>query len=104
MTRERLESSRAWLEQLPGDHWFIQIFAADADRHGEVESLLRRLAATGEDSDQLRVYFSELSGRPRYGVIYGDYPSREKAVAAIRGLSKQLRANKPYPRPAVRLR
>lgn len=104
MTRERLESSRPWLEQLPSDRWFIQIFAADAERHGEVESLLRRLAATGEDSDQLRVYFSELSGRPRYGVIYGEYPSREKATAAMRGLSKQLRANKPYPRPATRLR
>jgi MSHA biogenesis protein MshM len=104
LTRERIESSRAWLEQLPNDRWFIQIFAADADRHGEVESLLRRLTAGGEDSDQLRVYYSELSGRPRYGVIYGDYPSREKAAAAIRSLSAQLRANKPYPRPAVRLR
>lgn len=104
MTRERLESSRAWLEQLPNDRWFIQIFAADADRHGEVESLLRRLAASGEDSEQLRVYYSELSGRPRYGVIYGEYPSREKAVAAIRSLSKSLRANQPYPRPATRLR
>lgn len=104
MTRERIESSRAWLEQLPNDRWFIQVFAADADRHGEVESLLRRLVAAGEDSDQLRVYYSELSGRPRYGVIYGDYPSREKASSAIRGLSAQLRANKPYPRPAVRLR
>jgi MSHA biogenesis protein MshM len=104
MTRERLESSRPWLDQLPSDRWFIQIFAANAERHGEVESLLRRLAAAGEDSDQLHVYYSELSGRPRYGVIYGDYPSREKATAAMRGLSKQLRANKPYPRPATRLR
>ncbi|MBI5901407.1 MAG: AAA family ATPase [Rhodocyclales bacterium] len=104
LTRERIESSRAWLEQLPNDRWFIQIFAADAERHGEVESLLRRLAAGGEDSEQLRVYYSELSGRPRYGVIYGDYPSREKAATAIRSLSAQLRANKPYPRPAVRLR
>jgi MSHA biogenesis protein MshM len=104
MTRERLESSRPWLDQLPSDRWFIQIFAANAERHGEVESLLRRLAAAGEDSDQLHVYYSELSGRPRYGVIYGEYPSREKATAAMRGLSKQLRANKPYPRPATRLR
>jgi MSHA biogenesis protein MshM len=104
LTRERIESSRAWLEQLPNVRWFIQVFAADADRYGEVESLLRRLVAAGEDSDQLRVYYSELSGRPRYGVIYGDYPSRERAASAIRGLSAQLRANKPFPRPAVRLR
>jgi hypothetical protein len=43
LTRDRLESSKAWLDQLPNDRWFIQIFAADATRHAEVESLLRKL-------------------------------------------------------------
>ena len=104
MTRERLETSREWLEKLPNDHWFIQLFAADANRHAEVEGLLRRLAASGEDSDKIRVYYSDLSGTPRYGVIYGDYSSREAAISAMRNLPKSLRANKPYPRQAVRLR
>jgi type II secretory pathway predicted ATPase ExeA len=104
LTRERLEASRPWLEQLPNDRWFIQVFATDASRSAEVESLLRRLPATGEDAEKVRVYYSELSGAPRYGVIYGDFSSREAASAAIRTLPKQLRSSKPYPRQAIRLR
>ena len=104
LTRERLESSRAWLAQVPNEHWFIQIFDADATRHGEVEALLRRLSATEVDNSQLRLYHSALSGSPRYGVIYGDFASREAASAAIRALPKSLRANRPYPRQAIRLR
>jgi DamX protein len=52
----------------------------------------------------VRVYYSELSGKPRYGVTYGDYPTNAAAAAAIRELPKPLRANKPYPRQVVRLR
>jgi type II secretory pathway predicted ATPase ExeA/septal ring-binding cell division protein DamX len=104
LTRERLETSRPWLEQLPNDRWFIQVFATDASRYAEVESLLRRLPAIGEDAEKVRVYYSELSGTPRYGVIYGDFSSREAASAAIRTLPKQLRNSKPYPRQAIRLR
>lgn len=104
LTRERLESSRAWLEQAPNDRWFIQIFDADASRHAEVEALLRRLAPSDEENGQVRLYYSELSGRPRYGVIYGEYANREAATAAIRTLSRSLRVNKPYPRQVIRLR
>jgi type II secretory pathway predicted ATPase ExeA len=104
LTRDLLETSRPWLEQLPNDRWFIQVFATDASRHAEVESLLRRLPAIGEDAEKVRVYYSELSGAPRYGVIYGDFSSREAASAAIRTLPKQLRSSKPYPRQAIRLR
>ncbi len=104
LTRERLEASRGWLEQVPNERWFIQVFDADAGRHTEVEAFLRRLPASGEENAQVRLYYSELSGSPRYGVIYGDFESRDAATAAIRTLSKLLRANKPYPRQAVRLR
>ncbi|MBI5110181.1 MAG: AAA family ATPase [Rhodocyclales bacterium] len=104
LTRARLEASKPWLEQLPNDRWFIQVFATDASHYGEVESLLRRLPEAGEDAEKLRVYYSELSGAPRYGVIYGDYSSREAASAAIRTLPRQLRSSKPYPRQAIRLR
>ena len=104
LTREKLETSRPWLEQLPNNHWFIQVFATDASRHAEVEALLRRLTTMNDDLEKVRVYYSELSGAPRYGVIYGDYSSREAASAAIRALPKQLRSSKPYPRQAIRLR
>ena len=104
LTRDRLEASRGWLEQVPNERWFIQVFDADAGRHTEVEAFLRRLPANGEENTQVRLYYSELSGSPRYGVIYGDFESRDAATAAIRTLPKLLRANKPYPRQVVRLR
>lgn len=104
LTRERLEAGRTWLEQLPDNKWFIQVFAIEANRHADVEALLRRLSSSGIEMDNVHVYYSELSGKPRYGVTYGSYSSSSAASAAIRGLPQSLRINKPYPRQAVRLR
>jgi type II secretory pathway predicted ATPase ExeA/septal ring-binding cell division protein DamX len=104
LTRERLEASLPELEKLPDSHWFIQLFDAEGRRHGEVEAFLRRIAQIGADAEAIRVYYSELSGAPRFGVIYGDYSSREAATTAIRGLPPPLRANMPYPRQVIRLR
>lgn len=104
LTTERLEAGKDWLKQLPDDRWFIQLFATDAVRHAEVENLLRRLPSGGVEMDKVHVYYSDLSGKPRYGVTYGNYASAAAASAAARTLPQVLRANKPYPRQAVRLR
>jgi type II secretory pathway predicted ATPase ExeA/septal ring-binding cell division protein DamX len=104
LTTARLEAGQVWLQQLPDDRWFIQLFATEASRHAEVENLLRRLPSAGVEMDKVHVYYSELSGKPRYGVTYGSYPSAGAASAAARGLPQVLRVNKPYPRPAMRLR
>lgn len=104
LTLERLESGRLWLEQAPNDRWFVQIFDTDASRHADVEALLRSLSAKNIDLAGIHAYYSELSGRPRYGVIYGDFATRNASAAAIRDLPKPLRANQPYPRQVVKLR
>lgn len=104
LTRDRLEAGRNWLQQLPDDRWFIQVFDTAASRHGDVETLLRRLSPDSAEMSNIHVYYSDLSGTPRYGVTYGDYSNRAAAVAAMRGLPKLLRAGKPYPRQVVRLR
>ena len=104
LTLERLEAGRTWLEQLPDDRWFIQIFATDANRHAEVETLLRRLASSKVDMDRIHVYHSDLSGKPRFGVTYGDYATSAAAAAAMRGLPEPLQSSQPYPRQVVRLR
>ncbi|MCK9379770.1 MAG: AAA family ATPase [Sulfuritalea sp.] len=104
LTLERLEAGNTWLAQLPDDRWFIQIFATDASRHGEIEALLQKLAGNTFEMNNVHVYYSELSGKPRYGVMYGNYSTREAAAAAIRGLPKPLRTSSPYPRQVVRLR
>jgi type II secretory pathway predicted ATPase ExeA len=104
LTLARLNAGHTWLEQLPDDHWFIQVFATDAARHGEVETLLRKLAPNDAELDNIHVYYSELSGKPRYGVTYGSYSTRAAASAALHTLPKPLQANRPYPRQVVRLR
>jgi type II secretory pathway predicted ATPase ExeA/septal ring-binding cell division protein DamX len=104
LTRERLDAGQAWLEQLPDDHWFIQIFATDASQHAEVEALLRRVSSGKSGMSNIHVYYSELSGKPRLGVTYGSYATRAAASADIRELPKPLQANKPYPRKVARLR
>lgn len=104
LTRDRLEAGRVWLQQQPDDRWFIQIFDTAASQHGDVETLLRRLSRDSAEMSNIHVYYSDLSGTPRYGVTYGDYSSWTAAVAAMRGLPKLLRAAKPYPRQVVRLR
>ncbi len=104
LTLERLEAGNTWLEQLPDDRWFIQIFATDANRHAEVETLLRRLSSSTTGLGNIHVYYSDLSGKPRFGVTYGDYATSAAAAAAMRELPKPLRTNQPYPRQVVRLR
>jgi hypothetical protein len=104
LTRARLEAGRAWLEQQPNDRWFIQLFATDASRQGEIESLLSKLSSSKAEIDNIHVYYSELSGKPRYGIIYGEYSTRAAAVAAMRDLPAPLKTTKPYPRQVVRLR
>lgn len=104
LTQERIEAGQLWLQQTSNGRWFVQVFDTDASRHAEVETLLRNLSANDIDLAGIHAYYSELSGKPRYGVIYGDFASREAATAAIRDLPKQLRANQPYPRQVARLR
>jgi MSHA biogenesis protein MshM len=53
---------------------------------------------------QIRVYRSSLGGSDRLGVIYGDYPSREQANAALAKLGEISPASRPYVRAVARLR
>jgi len=104
LTLERLEAGRTWLGQLPDDRWFIQVYATNADQHGKIETLLNSLSSSKTEMSNIHVYYSELSGKPRYGVMYGEYSTSEAASTAIRELPKALRAGNPYPRQVVRLR
>jgi septal ring-binding cell division protein DamX len=103
LTQARIAAGQHWLEKAPNDHWFIQIWATDATQQEQVESFLNA-AAPQADFNNLRVYFSSLSGQPRYGIIYGDYPTHATAVAAIKQLPDILKKTKPYARQVSRLR
>ena len=98
---ERLAASEDWLRTVPDTHYFIQLFNADAKRAREVSHFLENNAL---DPRELRVYRSKLSGRDRFGVIYGDYPSAAEASADLARVAKISRIGKPYIRSVSKLR
>lgn len=100
---QRIAATRAWIESSPADRHFIQLLATDAGKHGDIENFLANLPAS-LDQAQLRVYRSNLSGRDRIGVIYGEYPSREAAARALQTLPTELRVGQPYVRSVGKLR
>jgi type II secretory pathway predicted ATPase ExeA len=104
LVRSRLEAGHLWLEQAPNNHWFIQLFATDADRPQEVAAALDKIMASAIDTNKIHIYYSTLSGKPRYGIVYGEYPTQAAAIAAMAGLPAVSGASRPYPRQVSRLR
>ncbi len=104
LTQERLKAGQSWLKEMPDNRWFLQLLAKDVEQHAQIEAFLTKAASGGADMGKLHVYHSDLSGKPRYGVIYGDYPSQDAALAAARKLPPVLQSARPYPRQVIRLR
>lgn len=103
LTRQHFSQYDQWIADAPNSHYFIQLLATDATNTGEIEGFLAR-ATEALDPSQVRAYRSALSGRDRVGVIFGDYASREEAVAAMQALPEPIKAAQPFPRQVSRLR
>jgi septal ring-binding cell division protein DamX len=101
--RIHLDQAARWLATVADEHWFLHLLTSDADDALAVERFLVQ-AAEQLDAQQLRVYAAQVGSRQRLGVIYGDYPSRAEAEAAIRELPPNLGALGAYPRQVRRLR
>ncbi|KAB2928182.1 MAG: AAA family ATPase [Dechloromonas sp.] len=102
LTRQHMEQYAAWIEEVPRTRYFIQLLATEATHTGEIEGFLAR--ATKElDPAEIRAYRSSLSGSDRVGVIYGDFPNRETAAAAMLALPESIKAAQPFPRQVSRL-
>ena len=96
-TSERIAATESWLATTAEDRWFIQLLATEARSADKIESFV---AGTIDlvGTEQVRVYVAEVQGNQRVGVIYGDYPSREQALAAVAQLPEALRKMQPFPR------
>ncbi|MFZ1900295.1 MAG: SPOR domain-containing protein, partial [Azonexus sp.] len=86
-----------WLATAPGDHYFIQLAARSAEHTDDVENFLARAGQWLEPAE-LRVYRTGTPESGKISVIYGDYPTRAAAWAAVRSLPEQIRQMRPYPR------
>ena len=103
LTRQHLAQYEEWIKDAPRQRYFIQLLATDATHTGEVEGFLARAVAALEPS-QIRVYRSSLSGRDRVGVIFGDFDSREEAVAAMQAMPDSIKTIQPFPRQVSKLK
>ena len=102
LTRQHFANYEQWMESAPPKHYFIQLLATDANHTGEIEGFLSR-ATKALDPAELRAYRSSLSGVDRVGVIYGDFPNREAASAAMQALPESIKAVQPFPRQVSKL-
>jgi MSHA biogenesis protein MshM len=100
---ERIAASQNWLKRTPDNHYFIQLLVTDAGSQREVADFIANNSRS-LDLRQLRVYRSSFGGKERLGVIYGDYASREQAIAALATLGEISPSSRPYVRPVARLR
>ena len=87
----------AWLATAASDHYFIQLAARSAEHIDDVENFLARAGQSLEPSE-LRVYRTGTPDNGKISIIYGDYPTRAAAWAAVRNLPEQIRQMRPYPR------
>ena len=102
-TNARIEATRQWLASAPNDHWFLQLVTTDIGSPDKIEAFVAN-AIRQADENQVHVYVAESSGKQRVGVIYGDYPSSDAALAAAKKLPDSLRTLEPFPRLVKRLR
>ena len=102
LMQQHMAALQPWLATAKPSAYFIQLFTTDAQSIDEAEKVLARCAPL-LDASQLRTYRSRLSGRDRIGIVYGEYPSRTSASAAMRSLPRELGNLQPYPRQVERL-
>ena len=100
---ERIAATDHWLNSTPETHYFIQLLSTDGNNERGVEIFLENVSKS-LDPTQIRVYRSNLSGRERLGVIYGDFPTRELASAELERLAPTGTGSNPYIRTVSKLR
>jgi septal ring-binding cell division protein DamX len=103
LVSERISASTSWLDR-PGDgHLTIQLMLTDNDNLRGVEKLLK----TNNYRDLLPdiyLYRSDVGGRPRWNLLYGEFDDKTRALAALSALPERIRQHRPYVRSLRSLR
>ncbi len=99
----RLEATQQWLAAAQPETLGIHIELLGAGEPKRLENYLLNLGKL-VDIDQVFVYRTRAGGKPAYSVIYGSYPDRASANAALDKLPARLRAQRPYLRTVQSIR
>jgi type II secretory pathway predicted ATPase ExeA len=100
---ERITSTAEWVKATPDDHYFIQLLSTDGNNDAGVQHFIGGIAGK-LDARHLRVYRSDLSGRDRLGVIYGDFATWDEARAELAKLAETIPEGKLYIRAVSKLK
>ncbi len=95
IVQKRLDATEQWLASSQGDTVGIHIQLLGG---GDLERLENYLQELGKavDIGQVFVYRTKAGGKPAFSVIYGSYPNRTLANAALENFPAALRAQRPY--------
>ena len=99
----RLHATTLWIKQAPNNTYTLQLLTADAARASDVNTWLNRLP-DGMDAEHIFIYLSTIRGLRRFSVLYGAYPDRNGAAAALDELPKTMRSGKPLIRTVAGIR
>ena len=101
--RTRLSATEQWLARAQPETVGIHIQLLGALDPKRLENYLLELGKA-VDIEQVFVYRTRAGGKPAFSVIYGSYPDRSQANAALEQLPASLRAQQPYLRTVQGMR
>ncbi len=103
LVSRRLAASREWLGKAPRKQLTVQLLLTDNDDLQVLERLLSS-PPYAAIRDQIYLYRSEVSGRQRWSLLYGEYQNKTEARAALAGLPLSIQRHQPYLRSLALLR
>ena len=99
----RLQASQDWLARAGTGGLTIQLLLSDDDDLAKVEKLLSSQTYRDLIPD-IYLYRSRVGGRQRWNLLYGEFDTKSKALAALADLPGKVRLHQPYLRSLGALR
>jgi type II secretory pathway predicted ATPase ExeA len=103
LVSERLQASQRWLAKTDRHGLTIQLLLSQDDDVVKLEKLLSNQPYKALLAD-IYLHRSEVGGRQRWSLLYGDFDTKSKALAALAALPDRVRLHQPYLRPVAALR
>ncbi len=103
LVSQRLLASNHWLQQAATSRLTIQLLLTEDDDLRIVEKLLGIQSYNGLLPD-IYLYRSEVAGRQRWNILFGEFDNKTKALAALADLPERIQRSQPYLRSLDSLR
>lgn len=91
---ERLKKTPDFLGRHANESYLIQLMLVESENAESLEKFLARAANLGE-IEKIHVYKTTIKSKPKLAVVYGIYPSRAQANAALNDLPREFKTDDP---------